>query len=115
MTEEPFAAGPLRGHRRGSGPPALLLHGGAAVPDYLGSLADELVDVFTTYRYTQRGTPPSGGGPPYTVEAHMADALSVLGATDNGRHVAWEEIASFGSIATARFEETRKRAATALV
>jgi hypothetical protein len=42
-------------------------------------------------------------------------SLSVLGATDYGRHVAWEEIASFGSIATARFEETRKRAATALV
>ena len=78
MTEEPFAVGPLRGHRQGSGPPALLLHGGAAVPDYLGSLADELAGIFTTYRYTQRGTPPSGGGPPYTVEAHMEDALSVL-------------------------------------
>ena len=45
VTEEPFAAGPLRGHRRGSGPPALLLHGEAAVPDYLGSLADELVKI----------------------------------------------------------------------
>jgi len=35
---------------------------------------------FTTYRYTQRGTPPSEGGPPFTVEQHMADALSVLDA-----------------------------------
>jgi pimeloyl-ACP methyl ester carboxylesterase len=80
VTEKSFAAGPLRGHRRGSGPPALLLHGGAAVPDYLGGLADELAGTFTTYRYTQRGTPPSGGGPPYTVEAHVEDALSVLDA-----------------------------------
>jgi proline iminopeptidase len=78
VTEKPFAAGPLRGHRRGSGPPALLLHGGAAVPDYLGGLADELAGTFTTYRDTQRGTSPSGGRPPYTIEAHMEDALFVL-------------------------------------
>jgi pimeloyl-ACP methyl ester carboxylesterase len=48
------------------------------VPDYLDGLADELGGLFTTYRYTQRGTPPSKGGPPYTIEQHMADALSVL-------------------------------------
>ena len=80
MTETPFEVGPLRGHRGGSGPPALLLHGGAAVPDYLDGLAAGLGDLFATYRYTQRGTPPSGGGAPFTVEAHMADALSVLDA-----------------------------------
>jgi pimeloyl-ACP methyl ester carboxylesterase len=28
------------------------------VPDYLDGLADELADVFATFRYTQRGTPP---------------------------------------------------------
>jgi pimeloyl-ACP methyl ester carboxylesterase len=76
--ERAFEVGPLQGHRGGSGPPALLLHGGAAIPDYLGGLADELAGTFTTYRYTQRGTAPSGGGPPYTVEAHMEDALAVL-------------------------------------
>jgi proline iminopeptidase len=80
VTEVPFDVGPLRGHRGGSGPPALLLHGGAAVQDYLGGLADELGDLFTTYRYTQRGTPPSGGGPPFAIETHMADALAVLDA-----------------------------------
>ena len=58
----------------------LLFHGGAAVPDYLADLAEELAGTFTTYRYTQRGTPPSGGEPPYTIEAHMADALTVLDA-----------------------------------
>lgn len=78
VSERPFAAGPLRGHSGGSGPPALLLHGGPAIPDYLDGLADELGGLFTTYRYTQRGTPPSSGGPPFTIEAHMEDALFVL-------------------------------------
>lgn len=84
MSEEPFevsiAGGSLRGHRGGSGPPALLLHGGAAVPDYLDSLGAELGGLVSTYRYTQRGTPPSTGDPPFTVEAHVADGLAVLDA-----------------------------------
>lgn len=94
MSERPFEAGPLRGHRGGSGPPALLLHGGAAVPDYLDGLAAELREVFTTFRYTQRGTPPSGGGPPFTIEAHMEDALSVLDAF--GLERAWAVGHSWG-------------------
>lgn len=85
MSEEPFevaiAGGVLHGHvSDGDRPPALLLHGGAAVPDYLGSLAAELAPFFTTYRYTQRGTLPSTGGPPYAIEAHVEDAVAVLDA-----------------------------------
>jgi pimeloyl-ACP methyl ester carboxylesterase len=76
--ELPVEGGALRGHRGGSGAPALLLHGGAAVPDYTGGCAELLDGLFETIRYSQRGTPPSGGGPPYTVEAHVADALAVL-------------------------------------
>jgi pimeloyl-ACP methyl ester carboxylesterase len=72
--------GVLRGHRGGSGAPALLLHGGAAVPDYLRECAAMLDGLFSTIRYTQRGTPPSEAGPPYSIEAHMADALAVLDA-----------------------------------
>ncbi|HYZ75986.1 MAG TPA: alpha/beta hydrolase [Gaiellaceae bacterium] len=82
MDEQPFElsvdGGVLRGHRGGSGAPALLLHGGAAVPDYTNGCAEILDGLFSTIRYTQRGTPPSGGGAPYTVEAHIADALAVL-------------------------------------
>jgi proline iminopeptidase len=82
VPEEPFLVpidgGVLHGHRGGSGPPALVLHGGAAVPDYTGPLAAELQDRFTTHRYTQRGTPPSTGSPPYTIETHTADAVAVL-------------------------------------
>jgi hypothetical protein len=33
---------------------------------------------FETFGYTQRGTPPSTSGPPYTVETHMGDAVAVL-------------------------------------
>ena len=64
------------------------------MPDYLGSLAVELACTFTAYRYTQRGTPPSGGGPPYTVEAHMEDALSVLDTFEIDR--AWAVGHSWG-------------------
>ena len=77
----------LRGHRGGSGAPALLLHGGAAVPDYLGECAKLLDGLFSTIRYTQRGTPPSDEGPPYSVERHVADALAVLDAFELER--AW--------------------------
>ncbi len=84
MREEPFElrldGGVLHGHRAGAGAPALLLHGGAAVPDYLGGCAAELDGLFATIRYTQRGTPPSEAGPPYSVESHMDDALAVLDA-----------------------------------
>ena len=91
MREEAFEVaiegGVLSGHVGGEGPPALLLHGGAAVPDYLEGLAAELAPLLTTYRYTQRGTPPSTGGPPYSIEAHMEDALAVLDAFEIPR--AW--------------------------
>jgi pimeloyl-ACP methyl ester carboxylesterase len=78
--EVPVDGGALHGHRGGSGRIALLLHGGAAVPDYLDDCAAALDGLFQTIRYTQRGTPPSGGDPPYTVEAHVADAVRVLDA-----------------------------------
>ncbi len=76
--ELPIDSGALVGARSGTGAPALLLHGGAAIPDYLGDCAELLDGLFETIRYTQRGTPPSGGDPPYTIEAHMDDALRVL-------------------------------------
>jgi proline iminopeptidase len=72
--------GVLEGHYGGVGVPALLLHGGPGLPDYLEGCAAELGRLFTTIRYTQRGTAPSTAGPPYSVESHMADALAVLDA-----------------------------------
>lgn len=82
MTAEPFRVpvgdGALAGHRSGTGPPALLLHGGPAWSDYTGGCAAELEEHLELHRYTQRGAPPSTAGGPYTIETHMADALAVL-------------------------------------
>ena len=79
MTDTPFevetSGGSLNGHSAGRGAPALLLHGGPGLPDYLEGCSGELANLFTTIRYTQRGVAPSTVGPPYSVEAHMADAL----------------------------------------
>lgn len=75
---ERFEVSGLPGHREGSGRPALLLHGGPGLSDYMGPLAEELDGLFDTIRYTQRGTPPAMSGPPYTVEAHVEDAIAVL-------------------------------------
>jgi pimeloyl-ACP methyl ester carboxylesterase len=72
--------GVLNGHYGGTGAPALLLHGGPGLPDMLEGCAEELGNLFTSIRYTQRGTLPSTVGAPYTIEAHMADALAVLDA-----------------------------------
>jgi len=89
--EEPFQVSVdgvvLSGMRGGSGPAALLLHGGPGIPDYTGPLAAELAPLVSTVRYTQRGVEPSGAGTPYSVEVHAADALAVL--DEHGVERAW--------------------------
>ena len=85
MREEPFQLpiddGVLHGYADGDGDlPALLLHGGPAVADYMRDCAEELSPVFSMVRYTQRGTPPSTVVPPYTIESHLEDALALLDA-----------------------------------
>jgi pimeloyl-ACP methyl ester carboxylesterase len=64
-------AGRIAGWRAGSGPPALVLHGGPGLSDITEELAAELADRFSTIRYQQRGLAPS------TVEQNVADALAV--------------------------------------
>lgn len=91
MREVPFEVrigdGSLAGCAAGEGAPALLLHGGPAIPDYMGPCALELEGLFATIRYTQRGVPPSTVGAPYSIESHMDDALAVLDA--RGVERAW--------------------------
>jgi pimeloyl-ACP methyl ester carboxylesterase len=75
------AGGALVGWRTDeSGPPALLLHGGPGMSDYLESLASELSGVLTTARYQQRGLAPSLVEGPRDVDTHVADAVAVLDA-----------------------------------
>jgi pimeloyl-ACP methyl ester carboxylesterase len=76
------AGATLVGARAGDGLPALILHGGPGLSDYTETLADELSQVFTTLRYTQRGVPPSSVAGPFRVEDHVADAIGVLDALD---------------------------------
>lgn len=91
MSETPFEVavgdGSLYGHFGGTGVPALLIHGGPGLPDYMDGCAAELGNMFTTIRYTQRGTLPSTVGGPYTVETHTADAIAILDLFDQER--AW--------------------------
>lgn len=76
----PVPGGEIVGWVRGSGPPALLLHGGPGLSDYLVDLAAELSEVMTVARYQQRSLAPSVVDGDRTVEGHVADAVAVLDA-----------------------------------
>ncbi len=70
--------GTVDGHRLGTGPELLLLHGGPGLSDYLAPLAAELAPDFSVVRYQQRGIPPSVTTGDRTVEGHVADVVAVL-------------------------------------
>ena len=70
--------GAIGGWRAGSGPAALVLHGGPGLSDYTEGLAGELAPLFETIRYQQRGLPPTRIDGAARVEDHVADALGVL-------------------------------------
>ena len=76
----PAAGGEIVGSVQGSGPPALLLHGGPGMSDYLADLTEELAPVLTVARYQQRGLEPSVLDGDTSVEGHVADAVAVLDA-----------------------------------
>jgi len=72
--------GEIVGSRTGTGEPALLLHGGPGLGDYMGPVADELASFFQVVRYQQRGLPPSVETGPHDIETNVADAIAVLDA-----------------------------------
>jgi pimeloyl-ACP methyl ester carboxylesterase len=75
----PVAGGDIVGWRTDeSGPPALLLHGGPGMSDYLDSLVPELSGVLTMARYQQRGLAPSLVEGGRDVATHVGDAVAVL-------------------------------------
>jgi proline iminopeptidase len=90
MTEERFTistpAGDIAAWRGGTGAEtAVLLHGGPGMSNYLETLTPLLGDRFRTIRYQQRGVAPTTIGPPYTVEAHIDDAIAVIDQEAGGR------------------------------
>ena len=71
--------GRIAGWLAGSGPPALVLHGGPGLSDITEGLAAELADRFSTIRYQQRGLAPSTVEGPFTVEQDVgADRIRPL-------------------------------------
>jgi pimeloyl-ACP methyl ester carboxylesterase len=80
-------SGQIATWRQGKGMPALVIHGGPGLSDYTDGLAAELASHFLTIRYQQRGLPPTTLGEPYTVEAHVSDAVALLDAL--GMKRAW--------------------------
>jgi pimeloyl-ACP methyl ester carboxylesterase len=83
MTETSFevrtGTGPVVGSRGGKGPALLLLHGGPGFSDYMEILGPEVTG-WHAIRYQQRSLSPSSVDGPFTVEQHVADAVSVLDA-----------------------------------
>ena len=75
----PAVGGSLVGWIEGSGPPALLLHGGPGLSySYLDDLGAELAVEFRVASYQQRGLAPSTLGGPFTVAESVEDAVAVL-------------------------------------
>jgi pimeloyl-ACP methyl ester carboxylesterase len=61
----------------GDGPALLCLHGGPGLSDYLTDLGDETAG-WRRVSYTQRGLAPSTTDGPFSVDQHVADAVTVL-------------------------------------
>jgi pimeloyl-ACP methyl ester carboxylesterase len=71
--------GVIVAQRAGVGDPALLLHGGPGMTEYLDELADELRRArLSTVRFQQRGIAPSTLSGPFDVARQVADAIAVL-------------------------------------
>ena len=67
---------------------AVVLHGGPGMSfTYLESIIPLLNGSFTTINYQQRGKAPTTVGEPFTVDAHVADARTVIDQAAGGQ--AW--------------------------
>jgi pimeloyl-ACP methyl ester carboxylesterase len=77
--EAAVPGGAIVAQRAGVGDPALLLHGGPGMSEYLDELAGELRRArLSTVRFQQRGVAPSTLAGPFDVARQVADAIAVL-------------------------------------
>ena len=83
--------------RLGSGPPVVLVCGGAVDRHANGSLANLLAADFTVYNFDRRGRGDSGDTPPYAVEREVEDIDAVVEAV-GGSACLWG-ISSGGALA----------------
>jgi proline iminopeptidase len=89
-SEIPVDGGVLVATRAGTGPPALVVHGGPGLTDYTEGLAAELDGIYQCLRYQQRGNAPSDAPGPFSVDGFVLDAIAVLDA------VGWDEATMIG-------------------
>jgi pimeloyl-ACP methyl ester carboxylesterase len=61
------------------------LHGGPGLSEYLAGVAEELSSGYEVFRYQQRGLEPSTTSGPFSIEAHLADAIAVMDHIGPGR------------------------------
>jgi proline iminopeptidase len=109
----PVEGGHVVAWRSGSGAPALLMHGGPGVNEYLEDLAEELDGVYECVRYQQRGLSPSDAPGPYSVDQFIADATAVLDT------MGWDEATiaghSWGGSLAQHFVAAHPERSTALI
>jgi len=73
---------PIAYHRRGSGPPLVLVHGtGAANALAWTAVLPALEEHFTIYAVDRRGRGDSGDSVPYAIEREFEDIAAVVDAT----------------------------------
>ncbi|MCL4261859.1 MAG: alpha/beta hydrolase [Anaerolineae bacterium] len=70
---------PIAYHRRGSGPPLVLVHGSASAnPIAWTAVLPTLEEHFTVYAMDRRGRGESGDGPTYAIEREVEDIVAVV-------------------------------------
>lgn len=70
---------PIAYHRRGSGPPLVLVHGSASAnPIAWTAVYLTLEEYFTVYAMDRRGRGESGDGPTYAIEREVEDIVAVV-------------------------------------
>jgi pimeloyl-ACP methyl ester carboxylesterase len=97
---------PIAYWREGSGPPLLLVHGGACDHYAWYSVTPMLARTFTVYALDRRGRGQSGDTPPHTVARELEDIVAVLGAIGEPAHLLGHSAGAILALGAAERAET---------